>query len=740
MMFRCLVVVLALASVISGVSAQAADLFNLERIQQATVFIAQVEGAQLTTRCVGSGVLVRPDGVILTNAHHTVPSATCPGDTLIISITLDPTQPPVPKYRAEIAQVDAGLDLALLRITREFDGRPINPTTFPLLPFVDQAPSSDVQLDQTVTFVGYTDLGNVPVRSIRGTVRGFIAEASGGERSWIKTSSVEPVSGIMTGGGVYNEAGQLVGIPTSAPTAAQVAGSNCIRLEDVNGDGIVNNDDACVPIGDDISVVRPSDFARPLIRSASFDLTIRDLTQTTAGETITERPRIARVFAAPSVVNDVPSTVVASLPAGTTSMYLFFDYFSMTPETVYEVRVTVDGIPNTTFSLPPVRWSGGRNGMWYIGSSGQPYPNGNYEYRIFIDGVAAASYTVAIGGPPPTAPAFSNVVFGILNPDGQLAGSGYVLPTGSIATARFIYSNMQPDLPWTVVWYYNNTQLVQTNDRWRLELGANGTQSISLQPQGGLPIGEYRVELYINNILSATGDFTIAGSQRAALPVIFSSVEFQRVNNAGELTGQPGTTFPDGAVSLQAQFNWQQMAPGTLWRVEWLVDDSPFFVREQPWSLSESGQGYRMQLISRGGIPDGTYTVRLYVAGLLVESRTVTVGIGQLRIDRFAVPTGVTLRGRILDYESQTGIEGVTFVLISTDFSVADFRWEQSQIFALAITDRNGNFQIDRPLQYDAPYSVLVSAAGYLPLSVDGFSLSPDDPNPLEMLITLVRD
>lgn len=59
MMFRCLIVIFVLVSAISGVSAQTTELFNLERIQQATVFIAQVEGAQLTTRCVGSGVLVR---------------------------------------------------------------------------------------------------------------------------------------------------------------------------------------------------------------------------------------------------------------------------------------------------------------------------------------------------------------------------------------------------------------------------------------------------------------------------------------------------------------------------------------------------------------------------------------------------------------------------------------------------------------------------------------------------------
>ncbi len=39
-----------------------------------------------------------------------------------------------------------------------------------------------------------------------------------------------------------------------------------------------------------------------------------------------------------------PASVVTNLPTGTDSVYLFFNYADMTPETVYELRVTVNGV------------------------------------------------------------------------------------------------------------------------------------------------------------------------------------------------------------------------------------------------------------------------------------------------------------------------------------------------------------------------------------------------------------
>lgn len=713
--------------------------FSLERLQRATVFIMQVEGRNLNLRCVGTGTIVRPDGLILTNAHHTVRSPSCSGDTLIIALTLNVNEPPIPKYRAEVVQADNGLDLALLRITREFDGRLIGTSELPPLPFISLADSDDVRLDDTITFVGYSGVGNEAISTIRGTVRGFIAEPSAGDKAWIKTIATAPIAGVMTGGGAYNAQGQLVGIPTTAPLAVD-SGGNCLRLEDSNGDGVINNADVCVPLGNPISALRPANFARILIRSASLNLRVETLTAPRFDITPLDRPQITRIFSSPAVVDGNPSTVVGSLPAGTTSHYLFFSYQNMTPQTVYELRVTIDGIPDATFSLPPVRWSGGERGLWYIGSVGQPYPNGEYKFDLFIDGVSAASHTLNISGPALATPAFSNIVFGLLDDSGNLQGNGYVLPTGSTATARFIFQNIRPNTAWTAIWYYNGAQVVRTDDVWRAENGESGSYSISLQPENGLVPGNYRVELYLDNLLSASGDFVIAGAQQGALPTAFTNIEFLRASGLQPPTGNPSSSFPDGAETLYARFDWQQIALGTQWKLQWLVDESVFYEQVGPWTSPETGARFTLRLTAQEGIPDGLYRVRIFVNNILLATSTVSIGIGQLAIDRFSQASGVQLRGQIVDAETGEGIEGVTFIVISEDFAVNEFVWDATQVTALAVTDRNGNFEIDRLLAFSTPYSVLIATQGYLPLSADGFSFAPDRGSVVEMFIPMVRD
>lgn len=712
----------------------------LSRIERATVFILQAEGESLSIRCVGSGTLVRSDGLILTNAHHVVRSSTCTGDTLIVAMSIDAGAPPIPKYRAEIVQADSGLDIAILRIVREFDGRLIERANFPILPFVEVAVSDDIQLDRTVSVVGYSGLGNDPVTTTRATISGFIDEPSGGTASWVKMATFTPIAGTVTGGGVYNAEGQLIGIPTTVPVTIDNNRFNCIALEDTNEDGVINDSDRCVPLGEPITAIRPIAFARPLIRAASLGLKLEILTAPRFSSTPLDRPRVTRVFSAPFVIEGMPSTVVGALPAGTTSHYVFFDYENMTPQTVFEVRVSIDGVPNPTFSLPTVRWSGAQNGLWYVGSSGQPYPNGIYEFRIFIDGIASATHRIVIGEAPTRSPSCSNVVFGLLDSAGNLEGNGYVLPTGVTATARFIFQNLFAGLTWSVIWYYNGVLIARTDDAWRADNGESGSYAVSLQPQGGLTTGKYRAEIYFNGLLSCTGDFVIAGARQAALPVVFSNLEFLRSEGLLPPRGNPASTFPDGAGTLYARFDWQQIASGTPWRLEWLVDGIPFYTLSSPWSNPENGLQYTMRLTAPSNIPDGSYSIRLYVNNILLATASVSVGIGQLAIDRLAQSAGVSVRGRIVDADTKEGIAGVMFILISEDFSVREFTWNQEQVYDTAITDRSGYFELQRPLVFNAPYSVMIAHQGYLPISADGFSVKEDSPNPLELLITLTRD
>ena len=239
--------------------------FDLERIQRATVFIMQATGGnEPTITCVGSGTIVSRDGLILSNAHNTAPNPTCPGDTLIIALSVRLDEPPVPIYRAELAQADSGLDLALLRITRQNDGRVIDPSSLSL-PFVELGDSAGLSLDDTITTVGYPDLGDSAVSVARGTVSGFTAEPSGGDKSWIKTSASIP--GAMSGGGVYDAQGRLIGVPTTAPVVGLSPEARCVTMQDTNRDGVMNSSDTCVPVGGFINSLRPASFVRPLRRA-----------------------------------------------------------------------------------------------------------------------------------------------------------------------------------------------------------------------------------------------------------------------------------------------------------------------------------------------------------------------------------------------------------------------------------------------------------------------------------------
>jgi hypothetical protein len=713
------------------------DTFDLERIREATVLVMQARnvGDDLIITCVGSGTIVSRTGLVLTNAHNTVTSTDCSGDTLIIALSVRSDEPPVPKYRAEINQANTGLDLALLRINQQLDGRLIEAGTLSL-PFVELGDSALVDLDDTVIVIGYPGIGNDAISEERGTVSAFIAEPSGGEKSWIKTSASIP--GTMSGGGAYNRDGQLIGIPSTAPVTTQAVGI-CRSIQDTNNDGSIDNNDACVPIGGFINALRPSNFARTLVRAASLGLTVDPVSLTHSQAQTTGEPRFSNLFFSPGVIEGMPTTVIANLPTGSNSLYLFFDYENMTPTTVYEVRVTVDGIPNQTFSLAPVLWSGGEKGLWYVGSSGQPWLPGVYEFTLVLNGIAGEVKRLVVGGSSPTDPVLSNIVFGIQDVQGNIMGNAYVLPTGNIVSARFIYRNMQDGLEWTEIWYYEGVERWRNTALW--QDGEGGSKRTSIEVAEGLPAGNYRLALYLGGNLAALSDFTIAGAQQGAFPDVFIAPHFATANSPQEaVSANPGATFPDAMGTLYTLFGWQQIAPGTLWTMRWSVDGDVFYEQTLPWNETLSGEAFVTQLSGTDGIPDGTYVMDLLVNDIQLASIEAQVGIGQLPIDVFAQASGVQLQGTILDSDTQAGIPGVTFVLISDAFSVEEFTWDADQIFAQATTDRNGRFQIPRLLQWDTPYSVVVAAQGYLAISGDGFTVTEDTPNPLDMTIELTHD
>ncbi|GAB4519103.1 MAG: hypothetical protein OHK0046_27630 [Anaerolineae bacterium] len=718
---------------------------NLERIQRATVYVMQtrnISGRTVVT-CVGSGTIVSRSGLIATNAHNTVPNTDCPGTELIIALADTPGTPPIPTYRAEVAQANTGLDLALLRITQELSGRVIESDTL-ALPFVELADSDAVALDDTITVVGYPGIGNDPVDVYRGTVTGFLSEPSAGERAWIKTSA--PIPGASTGGGVYNQLGQLIGVPTTVPVVSISDTATCIPIEDGNGDGIVNRSDPCIPIGGTINALRPANALRPLLRSASLGITVEKLTTPTFVLASADAPTFDRLFVSPSVTDGMPTTVARSLPTGTNRLFLFFDYRNMTSETIYELRVSINGIPNPAYSLAPVRWSGGTNGLWYIGigSEGQTLPNGDYEFTLLINGLVNQSRGILIGASPQDEPTFSSIFFCIQSGE-NCFGTVYVLPTGNIVTARFIHRNVPDGTPWSADWYFNDNILPEARTSGAWQNRGIDTETVSIATDSGLQIGRYRLELYLDGQLAATADFTIAGASAGAFPRIFTNAHTTTALTPEEaVTNNPISSFPNTVTDIYALFDWEQLAPGTLWRMRWLVDNVVFYDELLPWANLSDGQNFVTRLRSETTIPDGTYRMELYVANVPIDlgenDIEAEVGIGQLPIDPFAQTDGVQLNGRIIDAETRQGLPGVSFILISEDYSIEDFTYNQQQVYTIAVTDREGRFQLDRLMEYDAPYSLVVEADGYLPIRQDGVVVDTETPNPMDVTVVLTRD
>lgn len=728
---------------------------DIDRIERATVYVMQAQnvGDNLYVTCVASGTIVSRNGLVLTNAHNTSISAACPGETLIIAMSINLDEPPVPKFRAEISQVNIGLDIALLRITHELDGRLIESNSL-ALPFVELGDSSSLQLDDTVTIVGYPGIGDDPVSSTRGTVNGFVLEPSSFSGvSWIKTSAVIP--GTMSGSGAYNQDGQLIGLPTTAPIAGNAAASNCLPIQDTNGDGLVNSSDICITQGGFINVLRPSNFARTLLRAASLNLTMESITSPITRSQNVGSPTFNRLFFSPSINEaGMPTTVIRSLPAGSNSLYLFFDYDNMTPETVYELRVTTNGQPNPDFSLAPARWSGGQKGLWYIGSNDRPWPNGVYEFILFANGVTLQTARLVIGQPPESAPTFTDIAFGLLDLRNNPLGNGFVLPTGNVASARFIFRNMVDGMEWSTIWYLNGTEIPNSRQTNTWKDGLSGATTTSVEARDGLPPGQYRLELYITDTpgqsprLAATSDFTIAGAQQGAFPQVFSNVHFAVADSAEAVrAAAPISNIADDVNAIYAMFDWQQIAAGTPWTIRWLVDGNPFYEQVIPWNAPQSGDHFLMHLSSPNGLPDGTYRVDLLLNNVQLATAQAQVGIGQLPIDQFAQAGGVNVQGRIIDSTTLQGIPNVTFILISADFSVSEFSAsrDQTQVYATAVTDSNGFFEIDRPLVLSTDdnavaYSALIAADGYLPVSADGIEVDATTPNPLTLTIYLTRD
>lgn len=172
----------------------------------------------------GSGSIISPDGMILTNAHVAEPQADglaqqygptdeADPDYLEISLIEDADDSPAaPAYRARVVVSDGFLDVSVIQIYATIDGGPLTGELD--LPTIPIGSSADLRTGEDVTVLGFPGIsGSAGVSVTRGVISTFLDDDRLGPRSEIDTDArIAP--GNSGGAAIDNEA-EIVGIPSA---------------------------------------------------------------------------------------------------------------------------------------------------------------------------------------------------------------------------------------------------------------------------------------------------------------------------------------------------------------------------------------------------------------------------------------------------------------------------------------------------------------------------------------------
>lgn len=220
----------------------------------------------------GSGTIISPQGLILTNSHLITPSEDLTYDRMVVSLTFYSDQAPKPLFLAEVMEEDQVLDLAVLKLTEDLEGNPVASSQI-MLPHAVLGNSDSLELGDSLVILGYPGIGGKTITLTQGVVSGFSMDEFTNKRGYIKTNAA--IAGGNSGGLATNQDGEFVAIPTRLGTGRIEENQeiiDCRVIVDTNRDGKIDDKDTCIPTGGFINALRPVNLALPMIKKAAQEV------------------------------------------------------------------------------------------------------------------------------------------------------------------------------------------------------------------------------------------------------------------------------------------------------------------------------------------------------------------------------------------------------------------------------------------------------------------------------------
>jgi S1-C subfamily serine protease len=190
--------------------------FPIDSVLGSVVEIVCIDNGNASVYYTGSGTVVDPSGLIVTNRHVLASDDKSLIRYCGVGFTNDLHVAPKIAYIGTVVATRESVDLALLKITEQIDGLPL-PKSFAAL---DLAGAKDASLALNIgdpVFIGgYPGLGSETFTFTSGVVSGRVGN------ELIKTSAL--IDSGASGGAVFNADGAYVGIPTAA-AKGEIGGS-----------------------------------------------------------------------------------------------------------------------------------------------------------------------------------------------------------------------------------------------------------------------------------------------------------------------------------------------------------------------------------------------------------------------------------------------------------------------------------------------------------------------------------
>lgn len=347
------------------------------------------QNGDLVPGYVGSGTILSSSGLILTNAH--VGSPASQGDTadepdaLGVAIIVSEDKPAVPTYLAKVLAVDGFLDFAVIQITSTIDGSSVDPNSLNL-PYVKLGDSDSIHVGDDINIFGFPSIGGNTITFTKGTVSGFSAEDQLGDRAWIKTDTT--ISGGNSGGLAADNNGSIIGVPTIAASSRDAETSDCRQVQDTNGDGTVDQNDSCVPIGGFLNGIRPVKLALPLIEAAKNG---KQYTSPYTQQGVVSNPGSGSESARGFVWLDSSTSTAQKCAWGNETVNSYgdsalcivtgFEYSGMTDGELLVEHWFLNGEQVAEYSYT---WEWGESGKFgaYLPNDGNPIPGGTYKLEL----------------------------------------------------------------------------------------------------------------------------------------------------------------------------------------------------------------------------------------------------------------------------------------------------------------------------------------------------------------------